>query len=143
MNFNFQETQTEIVLKIFLRLIEDVITFQNVPTQRRREIMQGLTAHMGELFEFFMNLLQNHTSTANSLVSQCIVLDSFYQINFRYFRCCVFSIKKNIHRTKRQHVIIILPSFWLLCILNRYFFISIFFRFTKVLSSIFQRIGRY
>ncbi|KAJ8309299.1 hypothetical protein KUTeg_014173 [Tegillarca granosa] len=63
------ETQTEIVLKIFLRLIEDVITFQNVPLQRRREIMQSLTSHMGELFEFFMNLLQNHTSAANSLTS--------------------------------------------------------------------------
>ncbi|KAJ8309385.1 LOW QUALITY PROTEIN: hypothetical protein KUTeg_014259 [Tegillarca granosa] len=68
-DFYFQETQTEIVLKIFLRLIEDVITFQNVPLQRRREIMQSLTSHMGELFEFFMNLLQNHTSAANSLTS--------------------------------------------------------------------------
>ncbi|KAL5008996.1 hypothetical protein ScPMuIL_014577 [Solemya velum] len=62
---NKGETQTELVLKIFLRLVEDVVQFQNVPTQRRREIMQALTSHMTELFDFFLSLLQKYSTNAS------------------------------------------------------------------------------
>ncbi|XP_078592068.1 exportin-5-like [Branchiostoma floridae x Branchiostoma japonicum] len=55
------ETQTELVLLIFLRLVEDIVAFQNLPSQRRKDILQCLTAHMGELFTFFTTTLQTHT----------------------------------------------------------------------------------
>ncbi|CAG2240707.1 XPO5 [Mytilus edulis] len=53
-------TQTELVLKIYLRLVEDVVSFMNLPTTRRREVLQGLTGKMEDLFEFFLNLLEKY-----------------------------------------------------------------------------------
>jgi len=64
-----QVTQTELVMKTYLRLAEDVVTFSNLPAQRRREVVQGLTARMGELLELFILLLQEHTKKADILVS--------------------------------------------------------------------------
>ncbi|KAI8480191.1 Exportin-5, partial [Branchiostoma belcheri] len=61
------ETQTELVLLIFLRLVEDIVAFQNLPTQRRKDILQCLTAHMGELFTFFTTTLQTHTMQYHQL----------------------------------------------------------------------------
>ncbi|OWF37610.1 Exportin-5 [Mizuhopecten yessoensis] len=54
-------TQTELVLKTYLRLAEDVVVFQTIPAGRRRSVMQGLTANMGDLFQLFITLLQQHT----------------------------------------------------------------------------------
>ncbi|KAK2183970.1 hypothetical protein NP493_288g00016 [Ridgeia piscesae] len=51
-------TQTELVLLVFLRLDEDVVMFQNIPAQRRREIQQGLTINMSELYSYFITTLQ-------------------------------------------------------------------------------------
>ena len=61
-------TQTELVLKVFLRLVEDVLTFQNVPQMRRKEIMSALTANTTELFGWFIALLQTHSTKAEALV---------------------------------------------------------------------------
>lgn len=47
---------------IYLRLVEDVVVFQNLPTQRRREVLQGLTANMVDLFELFITLLEQNSS---------------------------------------------------------------------------------
>ncbi|XP_033734576.1 exportin-5-like [Pecten maximus] len=55
-------TQTELVLKTYLRLAEDVVVFQTIPAARRRSVMQGLTANMGDLFQLFITLLQQHTA---------------------------------------------------------------------------------
>ncbi|XP_043916295.1 exportin-5 isoform X2 [Protopterus annectens] len=52
------ETQSEIVLLILLRLAEDVVTFQTLPTQRRRDIQQSLTYNMEKIFAFLQNTLQ-------------------------------------------------------------------------------------
>lgn len=52
------EAQTELVMLILLRLAEDVITFQTLPTQRRRDIQQTLTQNMESIFSFMMTILQ-------------------------------------------------------------------------------------
>ncbi|XP_029376721.1 exportin-5 isoform X1 [Echeneis naucrates] len=52
------EIQTEVVMLILLRLAEDVITFQTLPTQRRRDIQQTLTQNMESIFSFMMAILQ-------------------------------------------------------------------------------------
>ena len=54
---------------VFLRLAEDVLLFQNIPYQRRREIMNALTENMPGLFEYFMNTLQNNYAIHEQLVS--------------------------------------------------------------------------
>lgn len=51
------EAQTELVMLILLRLAEDVITFQTLPTQRRRDIQQTLTQNMDHIFSFLMAVL--------------------------------------------------------------------------------------
>uniref|UniRef100_A0A8B9JMA1 Exportin 5 n=1 Tax=Astyanax mexicanus TaxID=7994 RepID=A0A8B9JMA1_ASTMX len=51
---SYGETQTELVMLILLRLAEDVITFQTLPTQRRRDIQQTLTQNMGNIFTFLL-----------------------------------------------------------------------------------------
>lgn len=57
------------MLKTYLRLVEDVVAFQSLPPQRRRDVFQGLTASMGDLFELFIQLLQEHTSQASTMVN--------------------------------------------------------------------------
>ncbi|XP_068424542.1 exportin-5 isoform X2 [Clinocottus analis] len=49
--------QTELVMLILLRLAEDVITFQTLPNQRRRDIQQTLTLNMESIFSFLMAIL--------------------------------------------------------------------------------------
>uniref|UniRef100_A0A3Q1GLS1 Exportin 5 n=1 Tax=Acanthochromis polyacanthus TaxID=80966 RepID=A0A3Q1GLS1_9TELE len=51
------EAQTELVMLILLRLAEDVVTFQTLPTQRRRDIQQTLTQKMENIFSFMMAIL--------------------------------------------------------------------------------------
>jgi len=55
-----QPTQMSVVLMIFLRLVEDVMTLQTVPTQRRRDIVTALTSLMPSLFPCFIQTL--HTN---------------------------------------------------------------------------------
>ncbi|XP_060100457.1 exportin-5 [Heteronotia binoei] len=56
------ETQTELVMFILLRLAEDVVTFQTLPTQRRRDIQQTLTQNMEKIFSFLLNTLQQNVN---------------------------------------------------------------------------------
>uniref|UniRef100_A0AAY4D984 Exportin-5 n=1 Tax=Denticeps clupeoides TaxID=299321 RepID=A0AAY4D984_9TELE len=63
------DAQTELVLLILLRLVEDVITFQTLPTQRRRDIYLALTQHMDSIFSFLLNILQQHVDDYRRLVS--------------------------------------------------------------------------
>ncbi|KAJ8046032.1 Exportin-5 [Holothuria leucospilota] len=55
------ETQTELVMFILLRLVEDAVGSQNIPQQRRKEISQALNAEMESLFTFFRELLKHYT----------------------------------------------------------------------------------
>jgi hypothetical protein len=57
-----------LVLKVYLRLVEDAVLLQTIPQQRRREIMLGLTANMKDLFEMFIQFLRVHTN----LASECV-----------------------------------------------------------------------
>ncbi|XP_012736066.2 exportin-5 [Fundulus heteroclitus] len=52
------EAQTELVMLILLRLAEDVITFQTLPSQRRRDIQQTLTQNMDSIFTFMLAILR-------------------------------------------------------------------------------------
>lgn len=59
---------------ILLRLAEDVITFQTLPTQRRRDIQQTLTQNMDNIFSFMMAILHLNVEDYRKLVS--VVLSS-------------------------------------------------------------------
>uniref|UniRef100_A0AAR2L1J8 Exportin-5 n=1 Tax=Pygocentrus nattereri TaxID=42514 RepID=A0AAR2L1J8_PYGNA len=67
---SFGETQTELVMLILLRLAEDVITFQTLPTQRRRDIQQTLTQNMDSIFTFLLSILQQHVDEYRRLVAE-------------------------------------------------------------------------
>ncbi|XP_049592535.1 exportin-5 [Syngnathus scovelli] len=54
------EAQTELVMLILLRLAEDVITFQTLPNQRRRDIQQTLSRNMDSIFSFLMSILHQN-----------------------------------------------------------------------------------
>uniref|UniRef100_A0A8C0J653 Exportin-5 n=1 Tax=Chelonoidis abingdonii TaxID=106734 RepID=A0A8C0J653_CHEAB len=56
------ETQTELVMFILLRLAEDVVTFQTLPAQRRRDIQQTLTQNMEKIFSFLLSTLQQNVN---------------------------------------------------------------------------------
>lgn len=53
---------------ILLRLAEDVITFQTLPQQRRRDIQQTLTQNMDGIFTFLLTILQQHVDEYRKLV---------------------------------------------------------------------------
>uniref|UniRef100_A0A8C4GDK6 Importin N-terminal domain-containing protein n=1 Tax=Dicentrarchus labrax TaxID=13489 RepID=A0A8C4GDK6_DICLA len=63
------EAQTELVMLILLRLAEDVITFQTLPTQRRRDIQQTLTQNMESIFSFMMAILHVNVEDYRKVVS--------------------------------------------------------------------------
>lgn len=63
-----QETQTELVMFILLRLAEDVVTFQTLPPQRRRDIQQTLTQNMEKIFSFLLNTLQENVNKYREVV---------------------------------------------------------------------------
>ncbi|KAK7492294.1 hypothetical protein BaRGS_00016391 [Batillaria attramentaria] len=69
-------TQTELVLKVFLRLVEDVVAFQNVPAHRRREILQALTSTVPQLFQFFLQLLDAYRGSSASNKEGMLVCQS-------------------------------------------------------------------
>jgi exportin-5 len=55
------EIQTETVMLVILRLVEDVAVFQTLEQQqRRKEIYQALTSNMEEIFQFLLQLLERH-----------------------------------------------------------------------------------
>uniref|UniRef100_A0A673BPB9 Exportin-5 n=1 Tax=Sphaeramia orbicularis TaxID=375764 RepID=A0A673BPB9_9TELE len=62
------ESQTELVMLILLRLAEDVITFQTLPTQRRRDIQQTLTQNMDSVFSFMMAILHVNVENYRKMV---------------------------------------------------------------------------
>ncbi|XP_073484791.1 exportin-5-like [Aquarana catesbeiana] len=51
------EVQKELVMFILLRLAEDVVTFQTLPAQRRRDIQTTMTQNMDKLFTFMLGIL--------------------------------------------------------------------------------------
>ncbi|XP_030745533.1 exportin-5-like [Sitophilus oryzae] len=61
------EVQTELVLFVFLRLVEDVALLQTLESnQRRKDIYHALTANMSLIFEFFLRLIELHVSQLRS-----------------------------------------------------------------------------
>lgn len=57
------EQQTELVLMVFLRLVEDVAVLQTLESnQRRKDIYQALTVNMTEIFDFFLRLIELHVN---------------------------------------------------------------------------------
>ncbi|XP_073729012.1 exportin-5 isoform X2 [Misgurnus anguillicaudatus] len=63
------DVQTELVMLVLLRLAEDVITFQTLPIQRRRDIQHSLTQNMDSIFAFFLSILQRHVNEHQKLKS--------------------------------------------------------------------------
>lgn len=57
------EGPTELVLRVFLRLVEDVAVLQTLESnQRRKDIYAALTTNMAEIFAFFLRLMEQHFS---------------------------------------------------------------------------------
>jgi len=55
------ETQTELVMFVLLRLVEDVAVLQTLEqNQRRKEIYSALTSNMEQIFTFLLSLLEKH-----------------------------------------------------------------------------------
>jgi len=55
------ETQTELVMFVLLRLVEDVVLLQTLENnQRRKEIYGELTSNMEQIFTFLLGLLEKH-----------------------------------------------------------------------------------
>jgi len=55
------ETQTELVMFVLLRLVEDVALLQTLEqNQRRKEIYSELTSKMEQIFAFLLGLLEKH-----------------------------------------------------------------------------------
>ena len=63
---------------ILLRLAEDVITFQTLPTQRRRDIQQTLTQNMDNIFSFMMAILHLNVEDYRKLVSVVLITAIFF-----------------------------------------------------------------
>lgn len=59
-------TQTELVLKVFLRLVEDIIIFQNMHHVRRREIVTALNQNLEDVMDLFIRLLEKNTKQAEA-----------------------------------------------------------------------------
>ena len=86
-------------MKVFLRLVEDVIIFQNLQNVRRREIVNALSINMGEIMELFINLLQEHTNITEALVRYKLCTE------YTWGRKTVLCVKnktqeKNLHISK-------------------------------------------
>lgn len=64
------EPQTELVLLVFLRLVEDVALLQTIESnQRRKDIYQALTVNMTEIFSFFLRLIELHVNAFRQAVA--------------------------------------------------------------------------
>lgn len=65
------ESQTELVLLVFLRLVEDVHTLQTLDSnQRRKDLYQALTMNLSEIFSFFVRLIETHVNKYRELTAQ-------------------------------------------------------------------------
>lgn len=65
------ESQTVLVLLVFLRLVEDVHTLQTLESnQRRKDLYQALTMNLGEIFNFFTRLIESHMNKYRELTAQ-------------------------------------------------------------------------
>uniref|UniRef100_T1J6B5 Importin N-terminal domain-containing protein n=1 Tax=Strigamia maritima TaxID=126957 RepID=T1J6B5_STRMM len=58
---DFGETQTELVLLIYLRLAEDTITLQNIPKHRQRGLIQALHNKLSYIIYYSNQLLFKHS----------------------------------------------------------------------------------
>lgn len=72
---------------ILLRLAEDVITFQTLPTQRRRDIQQTLTQNMDSIFSFMMTILHIFVEDHRKVVSRVLP----FKLHSQQIRRCVES----------------------------------------------------
>ncbi|XP_067013098.1 exportin-5 [Anabrus simplex] len=58
------ENQTELVLLVFLRLVEDVVLLKTLESnQRRKDIYQALMSNMANIFIFFLKITEDHCSS--------------------------------------------------------------------------------
>ncbi len=74
------------MLLIFLRLAEDTMVFQNIPSQRRRDMTQALTTHMTEIYTFFLNTLQEHYQKYKHLVSLTFPARYTLQEHYQWYK---------------------------------------------------------
>lgn len=76
---------------ILLRLAEDVIFFQTLPAQRRRDIQQKLTQNMDSIFSFMMTILRMNVEELRKLVSEHSFCIPTMPLNFFWETWSVFN----------------------------------------------------
>ncbi|XP_014241155.1 exportin-5 [Cimex lectularius] len=73
--------QTELVLHVLLRLVEDVAVLQNLESiQRRKDLYQALTLNMADLFTFFRGLIEKHYELYQSNLGNLPVANSHARV---------------------------------------------------------------
>ena len=74
------DSQSELVMFVMLRLVEDVAVLQTLEqNQRRKEIYQALTSHMETIFKFLLTLLERHYQVSVLIWK----VETFQDLNFR------------------------------------------------------------
>lgn len=69
--------QTELVLLVFLRLVEDVAVLQTLESNtRRKDLYQALTTKMGDIFAFLLLLIEKHCEAFRSFSAQGSVVEA-------------------------------------------------------------------
>ena len=66
------DSQSELVMFVMLRLVEDVAVLQTLEqNQRRKEIYQALTSDMETIFKFLLTLLERHYQVSFLSAREC------------------------------------------------------------------------
>ncbi|XP_038074929.1 exportin-5-like isoform X2 [Patiria miniata] len=98
------DTQTELVLLVLLRLVEDVVAFQNLQTSRRRDILQALTSHMAELFTFMVHLLTHHIERLKQLQNQLPGAEKELASSIRVSQAVLLTLTGYVDWVASQHI---------------------------------------
>ncbi|XP_022088684.1 exportin-5-like isoform X3 [Acanthaster planci] len=98
------DTQTELVLLVLLRLVEDVVTFQSLQTSRRRDVLQALTSHMAELSTFMIQLLKHHVQTYRQLHSNSSGSETQLASSIRVSQAVLLTLTGYVDWIAPQHI---------------------------------------
>lgn len=68
-----QAAKTELVMRILLRLVEDVIMFNTLKPQRRKDIQTALNSAVINIVPFLVETLESNIQAYKSVSSRCVM----------------------------------------------------------------------
>ncbi|XP_071797679.1 exportin-5-like [Asterias amurensis] len=98
------ETQTELVLLVLLRLVEDVVAFQSLQTNRRRDVLQALTSNMAEFFTFMLHLLTHHVQGYKKLKDSSSSSERKLASSIRVSQAVLLTLTGYVEWVTSQHI---------------------------------------